>query len=250
MLLAGGLPSSERERLLDERRRLISAAGDGQPTAPPRNPPPSTSDERVVALAALIAGEQVPPDWLLTGLEKAVSAVRFVIQSEARHPDRGELQERLKKLIEAARHVLVALDDGVLMREISAATGTDPTGGEGVFHGLVSLTEAAETTLRAVPERQGSDKHDSGRSPQSACALVVAFAWRATRGEDIKHTSAAARDACRHLWEIAGGAAQGHGGSQTTAGWLPHIKKAKGELTAGDASEFASLFPACSPKST
>lgn len=40
ILFAGGLPSSKGERILDERRRLISAVEDWQPTAPPRNPTP------------------------------------------------------------------------------------------------------------------------------------------------------------------------------------------------------------------
>jgi hypothetical protein len=187
--------------------------------------PPSTLNE----LAALI-GSGPPAPWLVAGLESSATFLKTTIAGEAAWPRREELRAKFTALAEAARETERLLADPALRHILSfrrapkRALSLDWQ----MRVQMRWMSACAMREARAIRSGKGRDIHvpiGGGLSAREICAAIVAVAWRRARGEEVRHTSGDAQQACAALWKIAGGIDRSWG--NTPAGWRQHLEKAK-----------------------
>jgi hypothetical protein len=187
--------------------------------------PPPTLNE----LAALI-GSGPPAPWLVAGLESSATFLKTTIAGEAAWPRREELRAKFTALAKAARETERLLADPSL-RHVLRFRSVPKRALSLEWEMRVQMrwmSACAMREARAIRSGKGRDIHvltEEGLSAREICAAIVAVAWRRARGDEVRHTSGDAQQACAALWNIAGGVGRSWG--NTLAGWRHHLKKAK-----------------------
>jgi hypothetical protein len=196
----------------------------------------------VAHLAAKIANGNAEP-WLVNGLRRGVSALQFAFAQEVRQPSRPVLRKEINTGIKAIQRLLEIMDNSAIARALADSAGEDLDADRTLFHSLSTLRDRLEAVSSAIPFGQGRQIHDPGsRTAVEICSLVIAYAWQRARSQAIPHTSAAAMQACRELWQLATGEPIPAGWGCKATGWLPNLRKAKEELAKDNIDVLMSWF--------
>jgi hypothetical protein len=202
--------------------------------------------EQLVELSTLIVapGRDVEAS-LVSELWMAVLGLRWTIKQDSNHPAREILRTQLETALRAAHFLRKCIEDVNFQRALGASNENAKIydAHHDAFHGLGTLIAHTEKALGGIPNKQGRSRYAPGTNdPLQVCALLICSAWRNARGELPPHTSRAAQQACGTLWSLAGGAAQGHGGSHTSTGWRTNLARAKKDMAAGFRFEIERIF--------
>jgi hypothetical protein len=189
----------------------------------------------LAVLMRLISDSEVPSARLVEGLLTAAwNSIPWAQRMWEEYPQRNPAAERnyLIARQEDCRNILTMLDDLPTILAIQARSGTDdPDGHSSAFFGLERLIAQLADAIANTPEKKGPHKAYPGTSPQLACALFVAEAWRSVHGALPPHTSDRVQQACEQLWKLTGLHRARAGGTQQ--GWRPHLLQAKKALEDG-----------------
>ena len=195
--------------------------------------PPGADKDGLSQLAALVVKGKPQPEWLASGLDRAILVLRSNLHAESRHPSRVEMRKKLEALKQAAAAVVDGLDDDTI---ITALDGPEREGIKDVhaaWQSMAALIPRIDEALASIPGGKGRAKHHPQpvSTPLQMCAELVCVIWKQVHARPAPPSSTEAQDACEKLWDLADGYGRAHSsGDRTAKGWRDQIKAALGGL--------------------